>query len=532
MANRIDPFNSPTEDINGTANDDMVIMDDLAVDNPRTMAFGVSPNIESSDDSRFHSVSYDELDREADEDFLALESLVCEPDNSIGTTVTHTSAKIPPSCNIQTTDTWNAFSMAQSLMEKCAFLLVDKAVYCYIDRAYVLLDDVALDRLIFQFHKDAISMQGKTGIITEIRKFIKLGDVLDGVETDQEHIVFLNGRYNLADNCFEPNGSDIFATSYLNFEYDPNARECEHFKSFLKFVSGGNDSLKQLILEVMGYLLSCNNTAKKFFVLFGPGNTGKSLFLSLMREFFPMQFVSTIELQELGGRFSSGNLVDTRLNIGGDLPNKVLSADVIKTVKGLTGNDIMTAERKFQQPFSYKPTTKLLFATNHKITIAYKDEQFIERLVVLPFLNSVPPEDQDRKLLDKMKDERPAIFNKVLKAFKRLRDNNFIFTEVDENKKFVNFPTTGNENRSFLTEAIEQFIDQCCLITDYKDDFTTISNLYSAFSDFYMERYNLNIEMDEFSKAFKAAASEIGLEYKQRNCGRGYRGIILNRDND
>ena len=192
----------------------------------------------------------------------------------------------------------------------------------------------------------------------------------------------------------------------------------------------------------------------------------------------------------------------------------------------------MTAERKFQQPFSYKPTTKLLFATNHKITIAYKDEQFIERLVVLPFLNSVPPEDQDRKLLDKMKDERPAIFNKVLKAFKRLRDNNFIFTEVDENKKFVNFPTTGNENRSFLTEAIEQFIDQCCLITDYKDDFTTISNLYSAFSDFYMERYNLNIEMDEFSKAFKAAASEIGLEYKQRNCGRGYRGIILNRDND
>ena len=117
MANRIDPFNSPAEDINETANDDMVIMDNLAVDDPRTIAFGVSPSIESPDDLRFHSVSYDELDREADEDFLALESLVCEPDNSIGTTVTHTSAKIPPSCNIQTTDTWNAFSRAQSLME-------------------------------------------------------------------------------------------------------------------------------------------------------------------------------------------------------------------------------------------------------------------------------------------------------------------------------------------------------------------------------------------------------------------------------
>lgn len=74
MTNRIDPFNSPAEDINGTANDDMVIMDNLAADDPRTMAFGVSPNIEIFDDSRFHSISYDELDREADEDFLPLES--------------------------------------------------------------------------------------------------------------------------------------------------------------------------------------------------------------------------------------------------------------------------------------------------------------------------------------------------------------------------------------------------------------------------------------------------------------------------
>ncbi len=143
-------------------------------------------------------------------------------------------------------------------------------------------------------------------------------------------------------------------------------------------------------------------------------------------------------------------------------------------------------------------------------------------------MNVVPPEDQDRELLYKMKDELPAIFNKALKAFKRLRDNNFIFTEVDESCKFVNFSSTDKENHSFLAEAIDLFIDQCCCITGYNEDFTTISDLYSAFSDFYIERYNLSIEMDMFSKSFKAAALENGLEYKQRNCGRGYRGIVLN----
>lgn len=422
---------------------------------------------------------------------------------------------------------WTPFSLAQSLLQKCHFLIVDKAVYCFIGIVYVLLDDTELDRLIYKHQRDAIQMEGRPGVIAEIRKFIKLESAIDSIEVDSEHIVLLNGRYNLSENRFEDNDHRIFATSYLNIEYDESNRYCPAFGSYLDTVTGGNDKMKHLILEVMGYLLSCNNSAKKFFVLFGPGNTGKSLFLSLMREFFPMQFVSTIELQDLGGRFSSGNLVDTRLNVGGDLPNKVLSADVIKTVKGLTGGDVMTAERKFQQPFSYKPTTKLLFATNHKITLAYKDEQFIERLVLLPFLNPVPPERQDRELLNKMKCERSAIFNKALKAFKRLSRNNFVFTEVDDSSKFVNIPSGGRENRSLLAEAIMKFIDERCDIAQSKDRFTTISDLFTAFSDYYMERYNLNVEMDEFSKGFKAIALSMELEYKQKNRGRGYRGIQI-----
>ncbi len=282
--NNSDRFNSPAESIDKVANDDMDTMDNLAKNEPRGKAFGLKPEVESSlfDDSRFHNVTDDELNCEANEDHRIMDDVVSTKTASIEET-NNTPKAMSPSSSVQATDTWNAFSMAQSLMKKCQFRLVDKAVYCYMDRVYVLLDDVMLDRLIFKHHKEAIGMHGKTGIITEIRRFIKLGDALDDVETDKEHIVFLNGRYSLVDDCFEPNKSDIFATSYLNFVYAPYSKECNHFKAFLKFVSGGNDSLKELILEVMGYLLSCNNTAKKFFVLFGPGNTGKSLFLSLMR---------------------------------------------------------------------------------------------------------------------------------------------------------------------------------------------------------------------------------------------------------
>ena len=125
---------------------------------------------------------------------------------------------------------WTPFSLAQSLLQKCHFLIVDKAVYCFIGIVYVLLDDIALDRLIYKYQRDAIRMEGRPGVITEVRKFIKLENA--------EHIVLLNGRFNLLENCFEPNDHQIFATSYLNIEYDESERYCPYFKSYFKHCHG------------------------------------------------------------------------------------------------------------------------------------------------------------------------------------------------------------------------------------------------------------------------------------------------------
>lgn len=150
---------------------------------------------------------------------------------------------------------WTPFSLAQSLLKKCHFLIVDKAVYCFIGIVYVLLDDIALDRLIYKYQRDAIQMDGRPGVITEVRKFIKLENAIDSVEVDSEHIVLRNGRFNLSENRFESNAPDIFATSYLNIEYDENDKYCPFFRSYLNTVTGRNDRMKQLILEVMVFAL-------------------------------------------------------------------------------------------------------------------------------------------------------------------------------------------------------------------------------------------------------------------------------------
>ena len=72
------------------------------------------------------------------------------------------------------------------------------------------------------------------------------------------------------------------------------------------------------------------------------------------------------------------------------------------------------------------------------------------------------------------------------------------------------------------------FVNEMCCVTGDKQDFVLISDLYTAFSHYYQDHYNLCIGMDEFAKIFKSLASELGVEYKQKNKGRGYIGLYLN----
>lgn len=189
----------------------------------------------------------------------------------------------------------------------------------------------------------------------------------------------------------------------------------------------------------------------------------------------------------------------------------------------------MTAERKFVQPFSFKPTSKLVFATNHPLILQQSDDQFCERLVVVTFLHQIPKEEQDHDLLNKLKEELPAIFNKIFKAYLRLRDNNFIFPTPTDVSEYLSTPSANRGNTSHLDEAISDFVAQCCEITGDKEDFISAQQLFTEFNAYYQSNFDLTVDQDKFSKAFKAlfdrTESNSYPQRKQKNKGHGYIGI-------
>ena len=426
----------------------------------------------------------------------------------------------------------NAYELAQELMRRVNFIIVCSAIYMFNGIVYELLDNETLDRLILKELREPIAEIGRPEIISAIRAFVKKEPnlVIDDPTIDPNYIVFRNGRLDIRTMEFADNDPLVFQTSYLNFNYDRYNTHCPNFEKYLESVSGGDPDIKELMLQTHGYIASCSMDAKSFFLFIGEGDTGKSLTIGLDTMFFPNDFVSTIELQALGDKFSTGNLANVRLNVGGDLPNKPLTPDVVKHVKGITGNDMMTAEKKFVQPFSFKPTCKLVFATNHPLVLQQRDDQFCERLVVIPFDNKIPKNKQDHDLLNKLRDELPAIFNMILEAFLRLRKNNFEFKKVVNLSNYVAIPLSESGSVSHLEEAVDDFVSKHYEITGDSGDFVSIKQLYAEFNAYYLQHYNLNTNQDKFSKAFrqlfdKSETNGYPRKYQSNAHGRGYQGI-------
>ena len=426
----------------------------------------------------------------------------------------------------------NAYELAQELIKRVDFIIVCSAIYMFNGIVYELLDNETLDRLILKELREPIAEIGRPEIISAIRAFVKKEPnlVIDDPTIDPNYIVFRNGRLDLRPMEFADNDPFVFQTSYLNFNFDRYNTYCPNFERYLESVSGGDPDIKELMLQTHGYIASCSMDAKSFFLFIGEGDTGKSLTIGLDTMFFPNDFVSTIELQALGDKFSTGNLANMRLNVGGDLPNKPLTPDVVKHVKGITGNDMMTAEKKFVQPFSFKPTCKLVFATNHPLVLQQRDDQFCERLVVIPFDNKIPKHKQDHDLLNKLRDELPAIFNMILEAFLRLRDNNYEFRKVVDLSDYVSVPLSESNSVSHLEEAVTGFVEAYYEITGDSGDFISIKQLYADFNAYYVNKCNLSVNQDKFSKAFrqlfdKSESNGYPRKFQSNANGRGYQGI-------
>jgi len=221
------------------------------------------------------------------------------------------------------------------------------------------------------------------------------------------------GAVDLRNGQFLVPPANSYISRRLGTEYSPHAR-CPTWCAFLDRITAGDISLIEFLQRALGYTLTDKTGEQVIFVLHGPGANGKSVLLRVIRE--------------LAGEYGADAAIDTfidraRRESSNDLARlahlRFVCASELdeerplaeSLVKAVTGGEAISARFLYDEYFEFVPTFKVWIACNHKPRISGDDNGFWRRIRLTPLRVTIPPEEQDRDLLAKLRQELPGILN-------------------------------------------------------------------------------------------------------------------------
>ena len=287
-----------------------------------------------------------------------------------------------------------------------------------------------------------------------------------------------NGVYDLETGKFTEHSPDYFFLNEIPVKYDKDAK-IEKIEEFLHQVVKEEDV--PLLQEVCGYCLYRKYPIQKAVMLLGEGANGKSTVLSLLTKLLGKKNISSISLQELAeSQFACSNLYGKLANIYPDVADKSLYRTGI--FKMVTGGDLLTADRKYKDPFNFVNYAKLIFSANKLPESKDDTDAYFRRWIFINFPNRFEGSNCDPYLFDKLSvdEEISGLLNFALEGLKRLLENN----------AFTNTPSTDGMRESYqrLASPIAAFVMDCVEVS--ADEFVVKDDLYNAFID-YCSKKNL-----------------------------------------
>ncbi|NRT79271.1 DNA primase family protein [Clostridium beijerinckii] len=328
------------------------------------------------------------------------------------------------------------------------------------------------------------------------------------MNTNKNLINLQNGMFDIETFELIPHSYEYYSTIQIPVEYNPDA-ECPRFRQFLEEIFEGDKEREAVCQEWAGYSLTTSTKAQKALILHGNGENGKGVFIDTLSLLIGKDNISNIPLNELNKGFSRVCLYNKIVNISSEneMDGKSFNTQYFKAI---VGEDTITAEQKNKPVFSFKPTAKMLLTMNNLPDTKDTSHGYFRRLSILCFNASFTNKQRDNNLREKLQKELPGIFIWAIGGLKRLKENDFKFSECSNMNEVL---------RQYQREQTPmlQFFDEC--IVEEKDTTYRVENkvLYNAFKD-WAYKNGLNqyskISSQKFWREFEHIAKTKGYQCK------------------
>lgn len=302
-------------------------------------------------------------------------------------------------------------------------------------------------------------------------------------------VCLLNGTVDMDTGEMTPWSPDDNLISQLPFDYDPDAKCPTYEKVLLRAFAPVNPEAHPDDLElsincyeefVAHTLFECLDY-HRFLVIKGKPRSGKSTLFKVARMLHGKHAVSGVPVQEFGNERYRTAMVGKLLNVVNEVAAMSHASDDF--LKSITAGDEVEVRFLYRETQLVQLPARIMIACNEMFRIRDTSGAIEERMLILACDNVLKEEDRDVKMPQKLKQELPGIFNRMVVAWRRLSERGRFLPPEGMKDELEQFTTENNVVLAWMKDRTWQgAIMEGATVDEAKLKVTDTGTLYTDFA--------------------------------------------------
>ena len=324
---------------------------------------------------------------------------------------------------------------------------------------------------------------------------IRSGDPLRLMSPRLSVINVANGTLWLeeAGPVLRPHRPEDYLTYCSELEYDPQATAPTFdrlLRSMLCHEDGrpfdDQDEMVRHVVELLGYVCQAGRFLKVFYIIYGPGDNGKTQLIKVLSPIVGMDAIAFDRLSgvnEEDSQFAAAKLIGKLALVDDDATHDYQLPDGL--LKKISEKKPLTAEEKYQKPVTFICQVVVIILTNSLPITSDTSRGMRTRAQVLHLPrqfrrpDEVGPEHPDAQRPDLWRQvhdqELPGVLNLLIEGFYRVKKRNGFSPPPSAKRAFDLWLSNAN--------VVPRFIEEACERIDAGQFEHTTSQLYDALTD-------------------------------------------------
>lgn len=321
-------------------------------------------------------------------------------------------------------------------------------------------------------------------------------------------------RFNAGKFDVSPSNGEDYVSKTTNVHYNTNlCWDSESVKMAMDWIQKlfPDQSMRHEVLKILSYLLQGGNKYKKFFILSGPKDTGKSTFKRFIEKILS-------KCDKTGYSRDVPLSVITKDQKAGAASPEIVQCVNAKTawfsepdgtatlnngfIKSITGGDSFFARGLYESGRNIEPNFKLLMVCNEIPLLKDFDRYALERMIIIPFETvfvTNAPEDEEAQRISRRYPLNPDFYKQndlicegllwIMVQYSEHLEREGIVHEnsIDMYERYQAYVKVNNKFYSFIDDMIIESTDSLLpvsqVVSEYKNWFKRETRRIIAASD-------------------------------------------------